>query len=196
MDYLLLQIFWFLLIAFLLGLAIGWFVGKGKSAVAEPDPATARRIAELEAEITRLKAPRGTPIEDIEGIGQGFGKQLRADGIASTEKLLEVCRTEAGIRKVCQCVGIDENTARNWATMADLMRIRGLGGQWSELLWRCGVTSVQDLATHDAAALVARMAEVNEAEHRTAELPGEHRVSQFITDAASLAPVLPNRDSS
>jgi predicted flap endonuclease-1-like 5' DNA nuclease len=196
MDYLLLQIFWFLLIAFLLGLAIGWFVGKGKSAVTEPDPAAARRVAELEAEIARLKAPKGTPIEDIEGIGQGFGKQLRADGIASTEKLLEVCSTEAGLRKVCQCANIDETTARNWATMADLMRIRGLGGQWSELLWRCGVTSVQDLATRDAAALVARMAEVNVAEHRTAELPGEQRVSRFIADAASLAPVLPNRDSS
>ena len=106
MDYLLLQIFWFLLIAFLLGLAIGWFVGKGKSAVAEPDPAAARRIAELEAEITRLKAPRGTPIEDIEGIGQGFGKQLRADGIASTEKLLEVCRTEARGRYHTGVVGL------------------------------------------------------------------------------------------
>ncbi len=196
MDYLLLQIFWFLLVAFLLGLAIGWFVSKRKTAVAKADPSTARRIAELEEEIARLKAPKGTPIEDIEGIGQGFGKQLRADGIASTEKLLEVCSTDAGIRRVCQCAGIDENTARNWATMADLMRIRGLGGQWSELLWRCGVTSVQDLAARDAAALVARMAEVNEAEHRTAELPGEHRVSQFIKGAASLAPMLPNRDSS
>jgi len=30
-------------------------------------------------------------------------------------------------------VDLDENTVRNWGTMADLSRITGLGGQWAEL---------------------------------------------------------------
>ena len=199
MDYLLQQIFWFLLIAFLLGLLVGWLVFRGRSAVQNPD--SAGRIAELEAEVKKLRTQiaalkepaRGTPIEEIEGIGTGFGKRLRADGVDTTEKLLELCASDDGVRRVCQCVDIDEDTVRTWGTMADLMRIRGLGGQWSELLWRSGVTSVQDLASRDASALAARMVEVNAAEHRVAELPGEQRVAQFIAEAAAMTSVLRDR---
>ena len=190
MDYLLQQIFWFLLIAFIIGLLVGWLAFRGRSN--DQDTTAQRRIAELETEIARLKAgaEKGTPIEDIEGIGTGFGKRLRADGIKTTERLLELCTSDEGVQRICRCVDLDENTVRNWGTMADLMRISGLGGQWSELLWRCDVRSVQDLAGCDAATLVAKMAEVNETEHRVAELPGEHRVSKFIAEAATLRPVL------
>lgn len=194
MDYLLMQIFWFLLIAFILGLLAGWLIGRGRvETVVQEDPAAARRIAELEAELQALKnRDHGTPVEDIEGIGKGFGKRLRADGIATVEKLLDACTTDDGVKRVSRSADVDEHTVKTWGIMADLMRIRGLGGQWSELLWRCGVTSVQDLAKRDVATLMTRMAEVNEDEHRVAELPGEHRVAQFIEEAARLEPVLPN----
>ena len=118
---------------------------------------------------------------------------MKADGISTTEALLELCTTDAGIERICTCVELDENTVRNWGTMADLMRIKGLGGQWAELMWRAGVHSVQDLAGREITALRARMREVNEEEHRVAELPGEKRVSRFIEEAGHLAPVLPDR---
>jgi hypothetical protein len=60
-------------------------------------------------------------------------------------------------------------------------------------MWRAGVRSVQDLGTKDVEPLRARFREVNEAEHRVAELPGEKRVSKFIEQAKSLEPVLPGR---
>jgi nucleotidyltransferase/DNA polymerase involved in DNA repair len=194
MDYLLMQIFWFLLIAFILGLLAGWLIGRGRvETVVQEDPAAARRIAELEAELAALRnTDPGTPVEEIEGIGKGFGKRLRADGIASVEKLLEVCTAGDGVSRVSRTAEVDEHTVSTWAIMADLMRVRGLGGQWSELLWRCGVTSVQDLAKREVAPLMARMAEVNTDEHRVAELPGEHRVAQFIEEAGRLAPKLTN----
>jgi len=135
----------------------------------------------------------GTPIESIEGIGQGFGRKLKADGISTTEALLKLCASDGGIARVCKCVELDENTVRNWATMADLMRIKGLGGQWAELMWRAGVTSVQDLAQREIEPLRARMREVNEEEHRVAELPGEKRVSKFLEDAGQLDAVLLDR---
>jgi hypothetical protein len=37
------------------------------------------------------------------------------------------------------------------------------------------------------------MREVNEQEHRVAELPGEQRVSRFIAEAGRLQPILPAR---
>ena len=181
MEYLIQEIFFYLIIAFVLGAAIGWFVSHQGSK---------SKIAALEAKLSGTKA--GTPIESIEGIGEGFGKRLKADGISTTEALLELCASDAGIAKVCKCVELDESTVRNWGTMADLMRIKGLGGQWAELMWRAGVTSVQDLAQREIEALRARMREVNDAEHRVAELPGEKRVAKFLEDAAHLDAVLPN----
>ena len=171
----------YLIIAFVLGAAIGWYVSQ---------QASKGKIAALEAQLSRGKA--GTPIESIEGIGQGFGKRLKADGISTTEALLELCASDGGIARVCKCVDLDENTVKNWATMADLMRIKGLGGQWAELMWRAGVSSVQDLAKREIEPLRARMREVNAEEHRVAELPGEKRVSRFIAEAGQLNAVLLN----
>lgn len=183
MDYLVEQIFLYLLVAFLLGGLIGWYISK---------QASARKIAELEAMLSNRKA--GTPIETIEGIGAGFGKRLRADGVDTTEKLLQLCVSDEGVAQVCKCVDLDADTIKNWGTMADLVRIQGLGGQWAELMWRAGVKSVQDLGKQDIGPLRERMREVNEAEHRVAELPGENRVAGFIRDASSMDPVLPDRD--
>ena len=183
MEYLIEQIFWYLLIAFVLGAVVGWFVSK---------QGANKKIAALEAMLAAGKT--GTPIESIEGIGAGFGKHLKADGIATTEALLELCATDAGVARVCKCVDLDEKTIRNWGTMADLMRVKGLGGQWAELMWRAGVTSVQDLAQRDIGLLRASMREVNEKEHRVAELPGENRVAKFLEEAGSLPVALPDRD--
>ena len=166
----------------MLGAVIGWFISRQLSS---------KRIAELEAKLASRKV--GTPIETVEGIGAGFGKRLRADGVDTTEKLLQLCTDDEGIGKVCKCVDLDSDTVKNWGTMADLIRIKGLGGQWAELMWRAGVKSVQDLGKQDIGPLRERMREINEAEHRVAELPGENRVARFIQEASDLTPVLPDR---
>lgn len=192
MTYLIQEIFIYLLVAFVLGAIIGWlFAGQSaKSKIAELEA----KIADLRAELAELQAGKvkGTPVETIEGIGTGFGKKLRADGIETTEQLLEACATADGIDRVCKCVDLDENTVRNWGTMADLVRIKGLGGQWAELMWRAGVKNVQDLARQEIEPLRARFREVNEKEHRVAELPGENRVRGFIEQAKALQPILPD----
>jgi len=125
MDYLIEQIFLYMLVAFLVGGFVGWFLCR---------QGASKKIAELEARLADRVS--GTPVESIEGIGEGFGKRLRADGIDTTEKLLELCGSDEGVARVCKCVDLDENTVRNWGTMADLSRIKGLGGQWAEILRR------------------------------------------------------------
>jgi hypothetical protein len=181
MDYLIGQIFWYLLAGFVIGALVGWVISKQSSG---------KKIAELEAKLAGRKS--GTPIETIEGIGEGFGKRLRADGVDTTEQLLQMCVNEEGIAAVCKCVDLDADTIRNWGTMADLIRIKGLGGQWAELMWRAGVKSVQDLGKQDIGPLRDRMREVNDAEHRVAELPGENRVAGFIQAASEMDPILPD----
>lgn len=182
MAYLIQEIFWYLALAFILGAIVAWLLCRHQYN---------NKLAALAASIPESKV-KGTPIETIEGIGEGFGRRLKADGIATTESLLQLCTTDGGIERVCKCVDLDANTIRNWGTMADLVRINGLGGQWAELMWRAGVRNVQDLAGREIGELRARMREVNEKEHRVAELPGEKRVARFIEEASKLEPVLPD----
>ena len=147
--------------------------------------AAAVAIAAAAAEADEPYIP-GYPVEEIEGIGEGFGKRLRAEGVPTTDRLLVETRTAEGRAFLAQVCEVDEATVGNWRTMADLLRIPGIGGQWAEILWRCGVTDVSTLAGQDAAGLLARMEEVNAAEHRVpVELPTVQRVSHWIEEAAA-----------
>ena len=49
-----------------------------------------------------------------------------------------------------------------WANMADLMRISGVGAEYSELLEAAGVDTVKELRNRNAENLAAKMAEVND----------------------------------
>jgi predicted flap endonuclease-1-like 5' DNA nuclease len=188
MAYLMKEIFWCLLLAFLLGLLLGWLLRH---------LTCKKALADLTARLADAKpAARipGFPIEEIEGIGPGFGSRLRGIGVSNTAKLLTTCLTPEGRDTVCKAAdNLDDHTVRTWATMADLLRIPGIGGQWAELLWRCDITNVQSLARQDAATLLARMKEVNDREHRVHELPGEHRVEHWISEAQETGAILPEQ---
>jgi len=132
----------------------------------------------------------GLPVEEIEGIGAGFGKRLRAEGIDTTGRLLADGRSAEGRAVIARACDIDEATVRNWLTMADLIRLPGVGGQWAELLWRSGISDVQALAAADARALLAKMEETNVAEHRVPELPTVERVAHWIHEAKRVRPML------
>lgn len=194
MSYLISQIFWCLLLAFVLGFLIGWALRhfRCRREVEALEARLAAKPATPPAEPAAAAEPHipGYPVEDIEGIGEGFGRRLRAEGIDTTDKLLLTLLEADGRQKVCAACDIDEKTAMSWATMADLMRVPGIAGQWSELLWRCDVNDVPSLARQQAAPLLEKMKAVNTEEHRVYELPGEHRVGHWIDEAARMPVIL------
>ena len=56
--------------------------------------------------------------------------------------------------------GLTTTQILKWANMADLMRIAGIGSEYSELLEAAGVDTVKELRNRNAANLAASMAEV------------------------------------
>ncbi len=127
-------------------------------------------------------------IEQIEGIGQGRGNVLRGLGIATIQELLDKYSKANGSRGVLASkLEIDEDVVRQWVSMADLMRIPGIGSQYSELLEASSVHSVPELAEQDALNLTETMLLINKAQHITVlTLPGTSEVSSWITIAKSL----------
>jgi len=129
-------------------------------------------------------------IEHIEGIGPAFGPKLRTAGIASTTALLKAAAGPAERRQLAENTGIDSGRILAWANMADLMRIKGVGKQFAELLEAAGVDTVKELKMRNAANLAARMAEVNAEKKLTRAVPTETMVRSWIEEAKTMAPIL------
>ncbi len=83
-----------------------------------------------------------TSIVDIEGIGAKWADKLAEAGIRTTEKLLEVAGPKAGRVALASQVGASEATVLEWVNRADLMRIKGVGEEYSDLLEAVGVEVV------------------------------------------------------
>ena len=130
------------------------------------------------------------PIEKIEGIGPAYAKKLQKAGIRSTKALLTKCGTPAGRRNVAAKSGVEESTILKWTNMADLMRISGVGEEYSELLEAAGVDTVKELKMRNAANLYERMAEVNATKKLVRQLPAESKVKNWVEQAKSLEPAI------
>ncbi len=131
------------------------------------------------------------PVEEVEGIGRGFGRKLRSLGIETTEDLLRRCCTREGWERVADEIGLKERyVVRRWASMSDLMRVPGIMGQFAELLEFSDVNSVQDLASRDPVRLLEKLEEVNRREHRVKEVPSLEMVISWIERAKSMDVVM------
>jgi predicted flap endonuclease-1-like 5' DNA nuclease len=140
-------------------------------------------FAELTRKVPVRQATTTYAIEDIEGIGPGYGRRLRSLSIETTKDLLERCSSAPMRTAIAQSIGVEEALVRHWTIMAELMRISGVSSQYSELLEASGVCSVEDLAAQDPDALAAKMAEVNERERLTRTVPGPASVAQWVEQA-------------
>ena len=129
-------------------------------------------------------------IEEIEGIGPTYGAKLKDAGIDTTDKLLDACADPAGRKATAEKTGLDASRLLKWANMADLMRISGVGEEYSELLEAAGVDTVKELRNRNAANLAAKMAEVNEAKKPTRQVPSESQVTKWVEQAKELPPKL------
>jgi predicted flap endonuclease-1-like 5' DNA nuclease len=131
-----------------------------------------------------------TKIEEIEGIGPALGEKLRNVGIKSVEDLLAKCGQNAGREAVAAETGISEKLLLDWANMADLMRIDGIGPEFAELLEAAGVDTVKELAQRNAANLTAKLAETHAKKGLTRTVPSEKQVDRWIDEAKGLTPAV------
>ena len=129
-------------------------------------------------------------IMEIEGIGPSFKKKLQKIGIRTTGKLLERAANPKGRRQLADESGIDESRILKWANMADLMRIKGVAEEYSELLEAAGVDTVKELKRRNAANLADKMAEVNKKKKLVRLLPSEKRVDSWVAHAKTLKAVM------
>lgn len=129
-----------------------------------------------------------TRIIDIEGIGPAFAEKLKAAGIDTAEELLAAGTTPGGRQDLEAKTGIESGKILEWVNHADLMRIKGVGSEYADLLEAAGVDTVKELATRNAANLFAKLEEVNAAKSLVRRTPTSADVEKWITEAKTLPP--------
>jgi predicted flap endonuclease-1-like 5' DNA nuclease len=125
-------------------------------------------------------------IEQIEGIGTHFSRQLKESGVHTSQDLLDHCGTVDKLRQLELATGISAKQLTEWKHQADLMRISGIGPEFGQLLERSGVESVQQLAMRDAENITHLVARVNAEKHLTRTLPPLKTVTGWINRARML----------
>ena len=129
-------------------------------------------------------------IDTIEGIGHKQATSLRKARIRTVEALLKKGATRKGRREVAAATGISEKLVLAWVNRADLMRVRGVGEEYSDLLEAAGVDTVKELRRRNPANLLAAMVEVNRKKSRVRRLPTEAMVDRWVEHAGALEPVV------
>ncbi len=126
----------------------------------------------------------------IEGVGAAYARKLQEAGIKSTKALLEKGATPQGRREIAAQSGISEPVILRWVNHADLARIKGIGGQYSELLEAAGVDTVVELAQRNAENLHKHLAVINEEKRLVRKLPNQSQVNVWIKQAKRLPRVV------
>ena len=129
-------------------------------------------------------------VEKIEGVGVKYAGMLGKVGIRNTKQLLERGATRKGRKALAEASGIDETLILKWANMCDLMRIKGVGEEFSELLERAGVDTVKELAKRRADNLHKAMADANGKRKLVRQLPGAGQVESWVAQAKAIAPMM------
>lgn len=125
-------------------------------------------------------------IEQISGIGPTYAEKMRSVGIRTTEALLKAGATPQGRQELAEKIGVGADTILKWVNRADLMRIPGVGEQYSDLLEAAGVDTVMELAQRNPENLYQKLVEINAKKHLVRRLPNPAMVADWIERAKSL----------
>jgi predicted flap endonuclease-1-like 5' DNA nuclease len=125
-------------------------------------------------------------IEKIEGIGKVFGEKLRAAGVKDTDALLARCAMPKDRAALAEATGIAPALVLKFANRADLMRVKGVGEEFADLLEAAGVDTVPELAQRNAANLHAALETTNEARKLVRQGPSLTAVQGWIAAAGQM----------
>ena len=160
---------------------------------AEPpasEPAPAGSTAAPAVSAAAPAYPR-VPVVDVEGIGPAYAEKLVAVGIINTDDLLDAGASRAGREKIAEASGISGHLILAWVNKVDLMRVPGVGPQYSDLLEMAGVDSPAELAQRNAANLAQTVQESVAARPGTVRhIASEAEIAGWIDAARSMPKVV------
>ncbi len=124
------------------------------------------------------------PLEKIEGIGPAYAAKLLAAGVKDTAGLLTRCRGPKDRAAMAEASGIAAKLILEFANRADLMRVKGIGEEFSDLLEAAGVDTVPELAQRKPENLLPLLAKA--ATGKVRQAPTLAQVKGWVEHAKTL----------
>jgi predicted flap endonuclease-1-like 5' DNA nuclease len=138
-----------------------------------------------------MRIAPGISLTAIKGIGRRYAALLHEKAsIDSVQTLLAIGATPQGRDQLQSKTDLSPKLILKWVQLADLMRIEGIGSDYSQLLWDAGITSIPELATQAPKALLKRLTQVKEKQGGVRRLPYLEQVTDWIQKAANMAAVV------
>lgn len=125
-------------------------------------------------------------IDEIRSLPHRDATRLRKAGIRTTEALLRRAATRSGRAELSRETELATADLLKWVNVAELMRIKGIGGEYAELLSLCGVNTIKELRRRNGVALTAKIHSVNGRKDLVRRLPTESMVEAWIDRAEGL----------
>jgi hypothetical protein len=129
-----------------------------------------------------------TRIHAIKDINAAHAAKLQAAGITTPDALLEQCATPEGRKAVAAKTDIGESQLLKWVNIADLMRLKGVEPEMSQLLDAAGVGTVTELKDRAPDKLHADLTKVNATKKVASRTPPLQDVQAWISSAQAAQP--------
>ena len=129
-------------------------------------------------------------IGKLKGMNADLEAKLKAEGLGDSEKLLAAAKKPADRKALAKKVGVDDRDILELANRADLSRVKGVAGVFSDLLEQAGVDTVKELAKRRPDNLHAKIAEVNDAARLAKRIPTAKEVESWVNQAKDLPKLL------
>jgi predicted flap endonuclease-1-like 5' DNA nuclease len=127
-------------------------------------------------------------IDQVAGVDHKKATKLRKAGIRTSKALIEAASTRRGRTDLARATGLSPKDLQMWVHHSDLLRVRGIGAEYAELLVAAGVDTLRDLRRRNPTALVAKIIGLNGSNRVVSRLPTESMVESWIDAAGDLEP--------
>ncbi len=127
-----------------------------------------------------------TAIKDLRGMTDAMVAECKAHSIKDVDQLTDALATPAARKAWAEKLGVTPQEVLTIANRADLSRINGVGGAFSDLLEEAGVDTVKELAHRRPDNLHAKMDEVNAAKSISARVPTLAQCTDWVEQAKAL----------
>jgi len=131
-----------------------------------------------------------TAVKDLRGASDTIVAKLKEKGITDNDRLLEAAASPTQRKELATYCSCQSKDILELANRADLARIKGISGVYSDLLEKSGVDTVKELATRRPDNLYAKIVETNTKETLTERPPTPTAVEDWIEQARALPKVL------
>ena len=126
-------------------------------------------------------------IAEIKGMPPEAHAKLQEKGITHNEHLLEHAQDPQKRNALLKHLGVNSAQLTEWTNRADLMRLKGVSTQMSNLLEECGVDSCKELQHRTVDHLHAKLHEINDAKKLAHHVPPKAQIEAWIKEAAGHA---------